>query len=64
MTLLPPASAAWLTVGKVQKLVVVITGVETREVLERWVFNVETDRAALAPGYVHVGVPNVCVPLS
>lgn len=38
--------------GKVQKLVVVITGVETREVLERWVFNVETDRAALAPGCV------------
>ena len=42
--------AAWLSKGEVQKLVVVITGVETGEVLERWVFNVETDRAALVPG--------------
>jgi hypothetical protein len=42
--------AAWLTAGQVQKLIVVITGVDTREVLERWVFNVETDKAALAPG--------------
>lgn len=47
--------AEWLSKGEVQKLVVVITGVETREVLERWVFNIDTDRAALAPG---------CVPLS
>jgi len=36
----------------VQKLVVVFTGVESRLVLERWVFVVETDRAALAPGCV------------
>ena len=34
------------------KLVVVITGVESRDVLERWVFNIETDRAALTPGCV------------
>lgn len=45
-----PASAAWLAAGQVQKLVVVITGVETKETLERWVFNVETDKAALVPG--------------
>ncbi len=44
--------ADWLTRGEVQKLVVVITGVETREVLERWVFNIDTDKAAMAPGYV------------
>jgi mitotic spindle assembly checkpoint protein MAD2 len=42
--------AEWLGRGEVQKLVVVITGVETREVLERWVFNIDTDRAALTPG--------------
>lgn len=42
--------ADWLSNGEVQKLVVVITGVETRQVLERWVFNIDTDKAALAPG--------------
>ncbi len=42
--------AEWLTRGEVQKLVVVITGVETREVLERWVFTIDTDKAAMAPG--------------
>lgn len=44
--------AAWLAAGQVQKLVLVITGVESKETLERWVFNVETDKAALAPGVV------------
>ena len=42
--------ADWLTRGEVQKLVVVITGVDSREVLERWVFNMDTDKAAMAPG--------------
>jgi mitotic spindle assembly checkpoint protein MAD2 len=42
--------ADWLSKGEVQKLVVVITGVETRDVLERWVFNMDTDKAAMAPG--------------
>lgn len=42
--------AEWLSKGEVQKLVVVITGVESREVLERWVFNIDTDKEALAPG--------------
>ena len=44
--------AEWLTKGAVQKLCVVITGVETKEVLERWVFNIDTDKAAMAPGVV------------
>jgi mitotic spindle assembly checkpoint protein MAD2 len=35
---------AWLVKGEVQKLVLVVNGVESGEVLERWVFNVETDR--------------------
>jgi mitotic spindle assembly checkpoint protein MAD2 len=34
----------WLVKGEVQKLVIVINGVTTGDVLERWVFNVETDR--------------------
>ena len=46
--------AEWLTKGEVQKLVVVITGVESREVLERWVFNIDTDKTALAPGVTRV----------
>ena len=52
--ILPPPHRLvdWLGKGEVQKLVLVITGVESRDVLERWVFNIETDRAALAPGYV------------
>lgn len=44
--------SGWLAKGEVQKLIVVITGVETQQVLERWVFNVETDKTALAPGAV------------
>lgn len=40
----------WLTKGEVQKLIVVITGVETKEVLERWVFNIDTDKVALGSG--------------
>lgn len=36
-----------------QKLVVVVTGMESNTVLERWVFNVETAReAATNPQYV------------
>ncbi len=30
--------------GEVQKLVVVISGVKTEEVLERWVFNIEQEK--------------------
>ncbi|KAI9993929.1 hypothetical protein PInf_016451 [Phytophthora infestans] len=33
----------WLLKGEVQKLVLVITGIETQEVLERWVFEVHAD---------------------
>jgi hypothetical protein len=39
-------SADWLTSSNVQKLVVVVNGLETGDVLERWVFNVETAREA------------------
>ncbi len=38
--------AEWLTSSNVQKLVVVVTGMESNAVLERWVFNVETAREA------------------
>jgi hypothetical protein len=45
-----PSCTAWLARGEVQRLVVVITGVETNEVLERWVFNVETDKDVVRRG--------------
>lgn len=37
---------AWLQSGNVQQLVVVITGTESGETLERWVFNVQAERDA------------------
>lgn len=40
----------WLMDGSVQKLVLVITGVETKQVLERWVFNVEADQEIVSSG--------------
>jgi hypothetical protein len=36
----------------VQKLVIVINGAESGDVLERWVFNVETDKDSLGEGWV------------
>ena len=44
--------ADWLSRGEVQKLVLVVAGVETKSVLERWTFNIDTDRAALGPAVV------------
>ena len=43
-------AADWLVKGEVQKLVIVINGVTTGDVLERWVFNVETDRDSVVNG--------------
>lgn len=42
--------SGWLTEGKVQKLVVVITGADSGETLERWVFNINTDKDAVTSG--------------
>ena len=45
MTLLFLLATEWLSTGNVQKLVVVITGSSTGETLERWVFDVRTDKS-------------------
>lgn len=45
-----PCPTEWLSAGNIQKLVVVINGVESGETLERWVFNIETDAAVTAGG--------------
>jgi mitotic spindle assembly checkpoint protein MAD2 len=42
--------SVWLAAGQVQKLVIAIDGVESGETLERWVFNVQTDKAVTATG--------------
>jgi len=39
------ADTEWLMNGSIQKLVIVIASVATQQVLERWVFNIETDHA-------------------
>lgn len=39
-----------------QKFVVVITGLESKAVLERWAFNVITDKSAMVPGYVRQSI--------
>ena len=46
------ARAEWLAAGSVQKLVVVVTGQQTLETLERWVFDVHTDKSIGPEGKV------------
>eukprot|EP00466_Bigelowiella_natans_P003549 jgi/Bigna1/92439/estExt_fgenesh1_pm.C_230012 len=41
---------AWLEKGMVQKLVLVIASVDTGETLERWVFDVDTNKKCLKDG--------------
>ncbi len=41
---------AWAAEGKLQQLVMVIAKIDTQEPLERWVFNVETDKKAVGGG--------------
>eukprot|EP00891_Asterochloris_glomerata_P009275 jgi/Astpho2/9275/e_gw1.00139.40.1_t len=40
----------WLIQGVLQKMVLVITSVESKEVLERWTFDIQTDAQAMAGG--------------
>jgi len=36
----------WLFTGRVKKLVVVVTGVDSKQTLERWAFDIQTDLSA------------------
>jgi len=38
--------AEWLALGQVKKVVIVIAEVESKEVMERWTFNIECDKEA------------------
>ena len=40
----------WLLSGSVQKLVVVISSMQTQAVLERWTFDIDTDQQAVSTG--------------
>lgn len=42
------ACADWLVTGALQKMVLVVTSVFTKEVLERWTFDIQTDKAVLS----------------
>jgi hypothetical protein len=40
--------AEWLGTGALQKVVLVVTSSVSKEVLERWTFDIQTDKAAVA----------------
>lgn len=44
------AHADWLMTGVLQKMVLVVSSVANKEVLERWTFDIQTDRSALQAG--------------
>ncbi len=48
----------WASQGSLQQLVMVIAKVETGETMERWVFNVDTDKTAMDAD----GAPVAAVP--
>lgn len=43
-------SADWLLDGQLQKMVLVVTSIASKEVLERWTFDIQTDKAAVGGG--------------
>lgn len=44
--------AEWLEGGALQKVVLVVTGVASKEVLERWTFDIQTDKGVVAGRWV------------
>jgi mitotic spindle assembly checkpoint protein MAD2 len=44
----------WLETGTLRQMVLVITDVNTSEVLERWTFDIETNQEVLAGGYANL----------
>lgn len=43
--------ATWLETGNLQRVVLVIASMSSKEVLERWNFNIENDKEVLEKGY-------------
>lgn len=48
LSLLPLHAAEWLVTGTLQKVVLAVTGVASKEVLERWTFDIQTDKEVVA----------------
>lgn len=44
---LPAWLPEWLEGGALQKVVLVVTSVASKEVLERWTFDIQTDKAVV-----------------
>ena len=44
------ACTDWLLTGSLQKMVLVITSLASKEVLERWTFDIQTDKSAIEEG--------------
>ena len=42
--------ADWLLTGSLQKMVLVVSSVASKEVLERWTFDIQTDKTAVEEG--------------
>ncbi len=42
--------AAWLEQGCLRQMVLVVTEADTKEVLERWTFDIDTNKEVLAGG--------------
>lgn len=39
--------AVWLELGKIKQLVLVVTEADTKECVERWTFDIDTNKEAL-----------------
>ncbi len=56
--------AVWLEAGKVKQLVLIVTEADSKEVVERWTFDIDTNKDALkAKGCVQ-SCMRVCAPHS
>ena len=49
-SLKPLSGADWLLAGSLQKMVLVISSLASKEVLERWTFDIQTDKATMDEG--------------
>lgn len=54
VTLLTCFLTVWLENKQLRKLVVVISNIQTKEVLERWQFDIETDAVIQQDGYFDI----------
>ena len=56
--------STWLQTGQIQRLVVVVKGVDTLETLERWQFNVSIDESEIKSCDIGTGTTGKCLFMS